>query len=389
MRVLFCIENFKHGGIPMALNSLLSQMRVDDGITKDVFCLNQEDGPFKPLLEKYVVNKPNWWIWAFSTYYTQHHGLKKWALIGVKLIRKVMQRLGHDPLQAQMRKEVGWITEAGYDAVVAYAEGAITHLVAQVECRRKVAWIHIDYKRNLTYIDNADESRVYDRFDKIVIPSKFSLSSFKEVFPYLSDRTVAIQNIIDEGRILRLAKEPVDDIATEKDEHLLVSIGRICYEKQFFEIPRVAAALREKGIRFKWLIIGGGSQVETQMVRDKIKEHGVERIVKMMGAKDNPYPYLRMSSLLVVTSISETFSYAIAEAKVLGVPVATTPFGTVHEVLDVPMGGVIADLDSMAEAIAALLCDGQRLGACKRYLAAGRVAGVNKENIKKIEGLFV
>ena len=51
-------------------------------------------------------------------------------------------------------------------------------------------------------------------------------------------------------------------------------------------------------------------------------------------------------------------------------------------------GGVISDLDSMAEAIAALLCDGQRLGACKRYLAAGRVAGVNKENIKKIEGLF-
>ena len=77
MRVLFCIENYKHGGIPMALNSLLSQMRGDDGISKEVFCLNQEDGPYKPLLEKYVVNKPNRLIWAFSTYYTQHHLCKR------------------------------------------------------------------------------------------------------------------------------------------------------------------------------------------------------------------------------------------------------------------------------------------------------------------------
>lgn len=389
MRVLFCIENYKHGGIPMALNSLLSQMRGDNGISKEVFCLNQEDGPYKPLLEKYVVNKPNRLIWAFSTYYTQHHGFKKWALIGVKMMRKVMQRLGCDPMQAQIRKEVGWITEAGYDAVVAYAEGVITHLVAQVECRRKVAWIHIDYKRNLTYIDNADESWVYDRFDKIVIPSKFSLSSFIEVFPHLSDRTVAIQNIIDEERIIRLAKEPVIDFATERNEYLLVSIGRICYEKRFFEIPRVAASLRDKGIRFKWLIIGGGSQVETQMVRDKIKEYDVESLVIMMGAKDNPYPYLIMSSLLVVTSISETFSYSIAEAKVLGVPVVTTPFGTVHEVLDVPTEGVITELDNMAGTILALLLDRQSPDACKVYLAEGRVSGVNQENIKKIKGLFV
>ena len=372
----------------MALNSLLSRMRGDDGITKEVFCLNQEDGPFKPLLERYVVNKPNRWIWAFSTYYAQHHGLKKWVLIGVKLIRKVMQRLGHDPMQAQMRKEVGWINRAGYDAVVAYAEGVITHFVAQVECRRKVAWIHIDYKRNLTYIGNADESWVYDRFDKIVIPSQFSLNSFNEVFPHLSSRTVAIQNIIDEERILRLSNEQVEDCAVEKDGYLLVSIGRICYEKQFFEIPLVAAALRDKGIRFKWMIIGGGSQVEMQMVRDKIKEHNVESHVIMMGTKNNPYPYLKMSSLLVVTSISETFSYAIAEAKVLGVPIATTPFGTVREVIDEPMGGVIAELNGMADAIAALLCDKERFEACKMYLADSKVASMNNENIKKIEGLF-
>lgn len=48
--------------------------------------------------------------------------------------------------------------------------------------------------------------------------------------------------------------------------------------------------------------------------------------VILLGAKSNPYPYFMQSNLQVCLSQSESFSYVIAESKVLHIPVLCNDF---------------------------------------------------------------
>ena len=73
----------------------------------------------------------------------------------------------------------------------------------------KVAWIHIDYKRYLTYAHNIDESSTYNSYNCIIIPSKFSSLSFIDVFPGLKSRVRVIPNVID-SNIIKLNATKAD-----------------------------------------------------------------------------------------------------------------------------------------------------------------------------------
>ncbi len=384
-KVLFCIENYRHGGIPKALESLLALMD-EHRFDIDLFCINQEDGPYKAKLHKYAVNRQNRLLWAFSTYLSEYRGMKKYLLLGVKGLRKVLIRtIRVDLFFWLLKREARKISRANYDAVVAYAEGTVTQFVSQVESADLIAWIHMDFKR-LGCAGHVDESKIYGRFHRIVIPSNFSRDSFIEVFPELADRTVAIPNLLDEKYIRDASRDDsgLDERFTA-DCFTILSVGRICYEKRFFEIPRIASSLRRSGCKIKWYIIGGGSEPETNLLRQNVRQEGVEDTVILLGAKDNPYPYLRRSDLVVCTSISETFSYVIGEAKVLGVPVVSTNFGTAKEVLD-DRHGVIAELEEMADAIAGLINDASVYDRLKRNLKDYRYD--NDKILAKVYSLF-
>ena len=94
--------------------------------------------------------------------------------------------------------------------------------------------------------------------------------------------------------------------------------------------------------------------------------HQVEEQIILLGAKDNPYPYIRHSHILAVTSLTETFCYAIAEAKTLNIPVITTNFGTAYEVVS-PKNGIICDITDFGKNIMKLYNDKEyynQLRAC-------------------------
>ena len=49
-RVLFCVENFQHGGINKALENIL-QLIDRDRYEPCLFVVNREDGPYKKYFE--------------------------------------------------------------------------------------------------------------------------------------------------------------------------------------------------------------------------------------------------------------------------------------------------------------------------------------------------
>lgn len=384
--ILFCIENYKHGGIPKALESLLAGIDHNKFNIR-LFCINQEEGPYKISLQKYVVNRQNRWLWAFSTYYTEHCGLVMLWLVALKALRKVLIKLtGTDLFYRQLDKEANALSAKHYDVIVAYAEGTVTRFVSQIECRKRIAWIHIDYKRNLKYIQNADETNIYKRYDHIVIPSCFSRESFKEVFPFLSARAITIPNLLDADSIRRMAAcgDALDECFTTNG-FTLMSVGRICYEKQFFKIPEIASRLKKCGHPFRWYIIGGGAVEEINFLKEHIRQKTVEDVVILLGAKNNPYPYIKQSDLVVCTSLSETFSYVIGEAKILGIPVVANDFGSVSEVLD-EAHGIICPTDNMASVISRLMTDDSAYSRLKDNLK--NYSYDNKPVLSKIYSLL-
>jgi glycosyltransferase involved in cell wall biosynthesis len=239
--------------------------------------------------------------------------------------------------------------------VIAFAEGYITEFVSTIK-GHKAAWIHIDYKRYLDYTGNRNEDGIYESFDRIVIPSHFSTKSFEEVYPKLKKRICVVPNMIDTTHIKRLSMQNanMDYIFESYKGVKIVSVGRICNEKRFFEIPAIAKELVAQGVKFKWYIIGDGSAIETNVLKDSIQTNIVSDYVILLGRKDNPYPYIADSDLLVSTSLSETFSYVVFEAKALGTPVICADFGTAPEILN-ETEGIISPIDGMADVIKNLL----------------------------------
>lgn len=355
-RILFCIRDFNHGGIPKSLENLLSLIDKDKyDIT--IFCAWQ-DGYYKHVFDKYSVLPQDKLLYWFCVNYKSLHGIKLLKALVVKLVAKLCLKLHYDIFDIHLRKTARRLAATEkYDVAVAYAEGWITDFVSYMDSvNRKIAWIHMDYKRVLAYEKGKNFADVYSKFNYIISPCKFSAQSFIDVHPDLADKVRAIKNTLDVDSIKCNATAVISDFSFPKDSFSIVSVGRICYEKQFYEIPRIVHDVLKSYSRFKWYIIGAGSDVEVNVLKDNIKKYGVEDYVVILGAKDNPYPFISACNLVALLSISETFSYVAYEAKILGVPIISTDFGAAYEIVENNIG-VVVPKDNFASELIRLMCD--------------------------------
>lgn len=364
-RILFCIENFQHGGINRALENLLTLIDASE-CEVNLFVVNHEDGPYKEQFAQYLRYRDDSLLTSLCVNYRRYSGIKKYSLLGIKVLRKIALRFGYDPFSERLEYWANKIASDKFDYVIAYAEGYITEFVSKIP-GRKIAWIHIDYQRYLVYTHNPEEREIYSKFNHVVIPSKFAANSFSEVFPEFKDKVQVMPNSIDSKKILDKSNDSIRDERFHTDCFTIVSVGRICYEKRFLEIPEIAVKLRQLGMKFRWYIIGDGSVPETAAMNAEIYNNQVQDVVIPLGRKDNPYPYIRKSQLLVSTSLSETFSYVIFEAKLLGIPVVSADFGTAPEVL-LPQEGIISPMNKMAAAIYRIYSDRKLYSAFRNHL---------------------
>lgn len=385
-KILFCIENIRQGGIPKALESLfhvLDMSEYDIGL----FCINSIDGAYRDSLERYLKYKQNRILYYLSTYYKEHTGLKKYFLIIIKTLSKLLNILfGFNLFEYTLKCCAKDISKENYDIVVAYSEGVITKFVSQIEKAKKIAWIHIDYKRYLEYFPQTNELYTYSVYDKIIIPSIFSKKSFIDTYPSLREKVYVIQNLLDVKQTLLNANEfSIIEDKFKTDNFKILSVGRICYEKGVDKIPKIAKELKKRGNKFQWFIIGSGSDIETNHLLSEIKKENVKDCVILLGAKNNPYPYIKNSNLIAITSISETFSYVIAEAKIIGTPIITTDFGTVKEVMSEEYG-IISSINDFPENIHKIINNQQLYSILKTNIT--KYQHNNSTTLQKLYSIF-
>lgn len=212
----------------------------------------------------------------------------------------------------------------------------------KVKSKKKIAWIHTDYSK--VQIHNESEYIMWNQYDHIASISDAVTAGFLEIFPELKEKVILIENILPQ----KLIENQKNAFSVEKeipDKGIkLLSIGRYCTAKNFDNVPEICANLIKLGVDVYWYIIGFGP--DEQLIKQKIKEYGMEQRVILLGKKENPYPYINACDIYVQPSRYEGKSVTVREAQMLGKPVIITNYATSKSQLEDGVDGVIVPLDN-------------------------------------------
>ena len=240
-----------------------------------------------------------------------------------------------------------------YDAAIGFLEKTPNYFVVdKVEAKIKIGFVHNDYQA-LALNSGYDEG-YFKKLAHIISVSQNCVDILKKVFPQYAAKCSLIENISSREMIMKLAAEKVDFHPVQLS---ILSVGRLSEQKNFQMAIAAAELLVKKGAEFEWNILGEGS--ERGLLEKLIQEKAMESSFKLLGIKENPYPYIAKSLIYVQPSKFEGKSVAIDEAKILGKPIVVTNFPTAKDQIVHHVTGLIADLtpESLADQIYGLLQD--------------------------------
>lgn len=163
------------------------------------------------------------------------------------------------------------------------------------------------------------------------------------MFPTLKDKIIEIENILSPMFVRQQANVEATSLYNDYDGVKLLSVGRICYAKNYDNIPYIANKIKQSGIKFKWYIIGPGNHTEIDSL---LNELNCNDVVEFLGAKSNPYPYMKGCDIYIQPSRYEGKSVTVREAQMLCKPVVITSYATAKSQINHGVDGVIVPMDN-------------------------------------------
>lgn len=291
----------------------------------------------------------------------------------------IMQYVGNcvTPFLSQIKPDVE------YDLCISFLT---PHNVGRdkVQAHKRLAWIHTDYAT--VHFNAALEFPVWNAYNHIAAISAEVRNSFVRTFPGLASKIIGIENILPVDYVrMRAEESDVSEVFTGQVN--LLSIGRFCTAKNYDNVPDIARQIVQEGIEnLKWYIIGYGA--DEALIRQKIKETGMEEHVIMLGKQDNPYPYIKACDIYVQPSRYEGKSVTVREAQILCKPVAITAYPTAGSQVRDGLDGVIVPMDNegCARGLAKLINDREKQESLARYCSNHDFA--NRAEVDKIYSLL-
>lgn len=337
--LLFIMDTFPLGGISKSLLALFNELGDEFHID---FLLMRQEGLFLPLIPPHVTLLPEpieadfrnphpryageaWRHLSFPRFaqWVDYSAACSWGRLTGGLHKQVQQ----------MDKWLGKHTAPQpkhYDAAIAYQGGrCIYYLVEGVDAEVKIGYVHSDYQSNETdFMLYPTDRQYFGRLNHLVTISPKCANSLIKTFPDLTDKITVVENICSPKFIQAMAKEECELDTCDKIK--IIMMGRLDIEVKGIDLAIEAASiLKKRGVAFNWFILGDG--VSRQTVEKMINDADVADCFTVLGAKTNPYPYLRSADIYVHPSRVEGKSVALDEVKALAKPVVVTNFSTVYD----------------------------------------------------------
>ncbi len=354
--MLIVIDNFYLGGIATSLYNFLQEISrrpIDcDLLVFDPSSIKRERIPKNIRIltpDKHLLILGNYLRDIFAR-------SKRMGLLRV-FYTSLSQLLSGDQARSLLFRFVR--TRGDYDLAIAYTydygwhkltPGCRQYLADKVRAKTKAVYIHADISKDGSF-DRRLEA-CYNTIDRILCVSEGCKNIFLQRFPSLREKTAVLENFTDVDRILHMMAPAV----RYQEKTVFITASRLVEQKAYFRALHAFYRIKEViPDGYKWVIIGDGSQ--RAAIQKKIREYRLEKIVELIGQKDNPYPYFPNASCYLLLSYHEAAPMVINECGVIGLPVISTETCSAKELVEERGRGWVIknNEDAIYEAVLAFL----------------------------------
>lgn len=176
------------------------------------------------------------------------------------------------------------------------------------------------------YQDVADDPKMklyVRKADRIICCSKEIEAIVQEKYGYL--QTATLYNPYDAEGITELSKEKVTDLPWKMEDEdrprILIGVGRDDPIKGFWHLIKAFYLVQKEIPQMCLIIMGDGS---FEQAKSLVSELQLEQKVYFPGVRKNPYKYLAVSEMFLLSSYTEGFPNVLVEAMILGRPLIST-----------------------------------------------------------------
>ena len=184
--------------------------------------------------------------------------------------------------------------------------------------------------------------KIYSLADLVIVNS---MEFKKELKIKLNIESSCIYNPLNQKDIIKNSKVKLNKkIFRNKNSLKIINVGRLVDQKDHVTLLKSINFLKDK-INMELLIMGQG--YNKSKIKDYIKINSLQKIVKVLSFKENPYPYIRSSDIFILSSKYEGLPNVLLEAIVLKRFVISSdcPTGP-KEILSYGRGGMLFKTES-------------------------------------------
>ncbi|MDO5545584.1 MAG: glycosyltransferase [Eubacteriales bacterium] len=276
---------------------------------------------------------------------------KQYAQAAAFLVKHILRKTPYTELNADLQR-VPPLTEF-YDIAVNFhlhSPFLVWYLSERVNAGKKYTWIHNDFEASGYQIEGLkDYLSCVNHFFGV---SQKVTEEFTARLGEFSGKTSVAMNIIPMEEILKKGRLFVPE-EYDGTKRSLLTVGRLEEQKGYDLAIEVCKMLVDAGYggRFCWFAVGEGTQRDA--LEKKIRRYALEDHFKLLGIRQNPYPYFRHCDLYVQPSRHEGWGLTVTEAKLFCRPIIVTDFaGAREQITDGVTGRVVAvDAREIFEAV--------------------------------------
>lgn len=318
-KILIRIGSLRHGGAEKVLVTFLKNLSPDK--YEIDLLLNLYSG-------KYLKEVPSW----INIYY-----LNKGEMITTNRIQDIPQKAFRVTYQTLLKRFPKLLYKyilpnKKYDIEFAAIHGMADEILdSPIKSSKKIIWIHNDLSNVQEYTEEKIKS--FFKFDKILVISE----KINQLFLNLAissdqkNKIARIYNPIDVEEIKKLSMESFENQKID-NEPIFVSIGTVFPQKGFDRLLSAHRRLLDEGYKHQIWIVGDGYDFPT--IEKLVDDLKVNETAKLIGFKENPYPYFVQADYYILSSRYEGYPTVLFEAMVLAKPIIATDVSGVREMLN-------------------------------------------------------
>ena len=178
-----------------------------------------------------------------------------------------------------------------------------------------------------SYLKYSEVDQQYYRLNKVagkysdeeVVVSSQLIDEQVQEYNSFKDKIKVVHNFVDKEKINKYLSEK-NDIKLSKNT--IINVGRLSNQKgQKYLIKAFSKVIKK--VPDAELIILGKGELEEEL-EFEIKKLHLEKNIKLLGYKTNPYIYMKQASCFVLSSFFEGMPNVVLEAMYLGLPIIST-----------------------------------------------------------------